>query len=122
VQVLMQHGAQVNEPYINKQTCIAWAIKAKAQELQRALLSCPDKMTPAAQKDLSNEVSKLYLTLPGADKWLTLLSAKGLDVLPHMGDVVNFIPRSVWKEVSWCLESDLPPASASAAGVRLACF
>jgi len=75
------------------------AIDKKDQELLRPMLSCLDKMTPAAQQELRNEVAKLYRSQHGADKWLALLSAGGLELLPHMDDVLKSIPTSVWAEV-----------------------
>jgi hypothetical protein len=121
VQLLMQHGAQLDEPGGEFQAlgCLMHGIMTEDLRLLWALLSCLDKMTPAAKKWLEVQLQESYSSAQKAGTWQVLLAAKGLEMLPYMGTIVIKVPEAAWPEVRhmqgttgaawcWCSWNRLP--------------
>jgi hypothetical protein len=101
LQLLMQHGAQLDEPMPGEAglCCIQCALIKQDVRLLRALLSCLDKMTPTAKEQLQQEILLLY-DARDSSTWLAVLAAKGLEVVPYMEEPVHMLPTADWPEVS----------------------
>jgi hypothetical protein len=103
VQMLMQHGAQLDQVALQTSTCMEAVLLLQDECLLQAILSCTDKMTPKAKSHLAQCVDRLYNKHGGAQQWLALLSAKGLDMLEYMGNPVVQMPMATgWTQVGSC--------------------
>jgi hypothetical protein len=100
LQVLMQHGAQPNEQMMwTKEPCFKAALDLQHEGLLRALFSRSEERTPAALRRMVELVADLYKEPRGVSKWLTLLSAIGVEGLPSVGGVIHMVPGAAWPEV-----------------------
>jgi hypothetical protein len=97
----MKYGAQLDESMVDCKglSCLEHALISKDLQLLRALLSCLDQMTPAAQHCLEEQVQYMYSSANGVQMWLTMLAAKGLELVPHLKESVVELPSAAWPEV-----------------------
>jgi hypothetical protein len=107
--MLVENSAQIDERlgWMRGLRCIEFAIATHHAPLLRALLSCPEMMQPESKELLEDAIAALYNMPRGERGWLALLAAQGLEVVPYMRDMIEWLTGGAWTEVKvtewWCV-------------------